>query len=98
MRHATGALVCWNDRDGDQQFGVYRWVTADIVLVEALFAVPGTGLRPAMPWKVISGDASMTRLFPSRLPIDRAEFDVAGAHPIDLAFDQLKPALRRGIR
>ncbi len=93
--HATGALICWDDgREGDREIGVHRWVTTDVVLVEVLFATPGSGVRLAEPWKVIAGDASVASLFPARPPIDRAEFDPAAAHPVDRAFSELKAALR----
>jgi hypothetical protein len=93
--HATGALICWDDgRESSREIGVHRWVTPDVVLVEALIATPGSSVRLAEPWKVIAGDTSVAKLFPARPPIDRAEFDPAAAHPIDRAFTELKAALR----
>lgn len=93
--HAPGALICWDDgRQSDREIGAHRWVTTDVVLVEALFATPHSGVRVAEPWKVIAGDASVASLFPARPPIDRAEFDLAAAHPVDRAFTELKAALR----
>jgi hypothetical protein len=97
--HATGALICWDDgHESNPEIGVHRWVTPDVVLVEALFATPGSGVRLAEPWTVIAGDPSVAKLFPARPPIDRAEFDPAGAHPVDRAFSELKAALRYHAR
>lgn len=36
-----------------------------------------------------------TIAFPARSPINRSEMNRAAAHPVDLAFDDLKVALRR---
>jgi len=93
--HVTGALVSWDDgpRPGAQT-AVHRWVTDDVVLVEALFTVAGSGVRLAEPWRVIAGAAEVWTSFRARPPIDRAEFDRAEAHPVDRAFAELKRALR----
>lgn len=93
--HDDSSLACWDQGpDAGSEVAVHRWVTADMVLVEALFASPVSGVRLAKPWRVIAGDARVTdRLLP-RPPIDRAEFSRDAAHPVDIAFDDLKHALR----
>jgi hypothetical protein len=93
--HGDGALVCWDTGPAaGSEVAVHRWVTADMVLVEALFAGPAGGVRLAKPWRVVAGDAAVAASFEPRPPIDRAEFSREGAHPVDLAFDDLKNALR----
>ncbi len=90
----TGVLTWWDDGpEAGRQLGVHRWVTDDMVLVEALFAAPGSGMRLARPWRVVVGDAGVASSFTPRPPVDRAEFNL-DAHPIDRAFDDLKRALR----
>jgi predicted nucleotidyltransferase len=40
--HVTGTLVRWdNPSQTSAEVAVHRWVTPDLVLVEALFAAPG---------------------------------------------------------
>jgi len=94
--HATGALVSWDDqRQTATEIAVHRWVTPDLVLVEALFAAAGSGVRLAQPWKLITGEPEASAAFPARPPINRSEMNRAAAHPVDQAFDDLKVALRR---
>lgn len=94
--HATGALVSWDDhRQAGTEIAVHRWVTPDLVLVEALYAAPGSGARLAQPWKLITGDHDTAAAFPARPPIHRSEMNRDAAHPVDQAFDDLKLALGR---
>jgi hypothetical protein len=76
---------------------VHRWVTDDMVLVEALFAAPGSGVRLAPPFRPLVGGPEVAASFVPRPPIDRAEFEPGSAHPVDLAFDNLKRALRAAV-
>jgi predicted nucleotidyltransferase len=93
--HVTGALAAWDDRRGGfPEVGAHRWVTADIVLVEALIATPGSGVLLAPPWRVLAGPADLPDLFPQRPPIDRGTELRAASHPVERAFDTLKLALR----
>lgn len=93
--HVTGALVSWDDEgQAAAEIAVHRWVTDDLVLVEALFAAPGSGVRLAQPWRIIAGGPQVAGAFASRPPIDRSEMDREAAHPVDRAFDDLKVALR----
>jgi hypothetical protein len=97
--HVTGAPVAWdNDPADSSEIGTHRWITSDLIMVEALITARGSGVRLARPWKVIAGDASVAECFEPRPPIDRTEFDTTGAHPVELAYDNLKCALRRHSR
>jgi hypothetical protein len=93
--HGDGALTCWDQGpDAGSEVAAHRWVTADMVLVEALFASPASGARLATPWRVIAGDPGAADSLRPRPPIDRTEFSRDAAHPVDLAFEDLKSALR----
>jgi hypothetical protein len=93
--HGDGTLACWdNGPDAGSEVAAHRWVTADMVLVEALFASPASGARLARPWRMIVGDQGVAHSFQPRPPIDRAEFSRDAAHPVDRAFDDVKVALR----
>jgi Nucleotidyltransferase domain len=93
--HGDSALACWDQGpDAGAQVAVHRWITTDMVMVEALFASRASGARLAKPWQVIVGDKAVADSFEPRPPIDRAEFTRDGAHPVELAYDQLKSALR----
>jgi Nucleotidyltransferase domain len=97
--HVTGASVAWDkDPAEGSEIGTHRWITSDVIMVEALITAPGSGVRLARPWKVIVGDADVADQFRARPPIDRAEFDSTGAHPAELAYDNLKDVLRRHAR
>ncbi len=44
--HVTGAIAYWDERrDPSREIGAHRWVTDDLVLVEALLATPDSGVR-----------------------------------------------------
>jgi hypothetical protein len=69
--HVTGAVVSWDDdREVGREIGIHRWVTSDMVLVEAMFTSPGSGVRLAKPWKVIAGDSNVAARFPPHPLID----------------------------
>jgi hypothetical protein len=95
--HVAGALVCWDEAFGSATgIATHRWVTDGMVYVEALFGEPGSGIRLAPPWRVIAGESRLAERYPMRPPIDRVT-EFAGrktAHPVDLAFEDLKTALR----
>ncbi len=91
----TGAMVCWDSEPEEcSQIAVHRWVTDDMVLVEAMFAAPGSRARLAVPWRVVAGDPDTAALYAARPPIERTEFNAEAAHPVDRAFWELKLALR----
>jgi hypothetical protein len=96
--HATGALVCWDDRPApDSEIGTHRWVTDDMVLVEVLLATAASGVRLAPPWRMLTGGPEVAQSLTPRPPIDRSEFRTEGAHPVDQAFEDLKWALRAQV-
>jgi hypothetical protein len=92
--HGPQALACWDDRQDAGEVGAHRWVTDDMVLVEALFATPASRARLAPPWRMLVGGPEVARALTPRPPIDRSEFRTEGAHPVDQAFEDLKWALR----
>jgi hypothetical protein len=94
--HTDSGLVAWDERSGDE-IGAHRWVNHEVVLVEALFATPASGVRLAPPWLVLVGAADLGEQFPHRPPISR-KIHPASGHPVDEAFEQLKTTLRRHAR
>jgi Nucleotidyltransferase domain len=95
--HVTGAVVEWDHwYDEHRRAGTHKWVTSDVVLVEALIATATSSVRLAQPWRLLIGDVSALNNWPTRPPITRNEL-VAGAqklHRVEAAFDQLKAELR----
>jgi hypothetical protein len=94
--HGTGSLACWDGRR-QAEAAAHKWVTADLVLVEALFAGPDSGVRLAPPWRVVAGDPDLALRFTPRPPIQRTEMG-SDVHPVERAFDELKVALRAATR
>jgi len=89
------ALFAWDQRDDpNREIGAHRWLSGDVVLVEALFGTPSSGMRLAPPWSVLAGapDAA-ARLIP-RPPIERTEMGHSAAHPVEAAYDEFKMRLR----
>jgi hypothetical protein len=64
------------------------------LLVEAMFATPGSRARLAVPWPVVAGDPDIAVLYVARPPIERTEFNADAADPVDRAFGELKRAPR----
>jgi hypothetical protein len=93
----TGAVRNWDhwlDEAGGA--GTHKWLSADFVLVEALIAVPASGVRLAPPWRVLAGDPQLADRWPARPPISRDELR-GGAdtlHPVEAAYDEFKARLR----
>lgn len=91
--HVTGSIAAW-DHLSESEIGAHCWVTPDVVLVEALFATPASGARLAPPWTTLVGSPDLAERFRRRPPIDRSEFDTINAHPVDVAYNNLKTTLR----
>jgi hypothetical protein len=55
--HVTGAIVEWDllDAQGDP-VGGHRWLSPDLVLVEAVISEPDGGGRLAEPFGLVTGD------------------------------------------
>jgi hypothetical protein len=94
--HATGALCSWDQRaDESSDVAAHRWLTPDLVLVEALMATPASGVRLADPWRLAAGDPAAPHELAHRPPIDRAEMSATQTHPVEAAYDELKAQVRR---
>jgi hypothetical protein len=92
--HATGALACWDDQpDASREIAAHKWVTDDMVLVEALFAAPSSGLRLASPWRAIAGSTDVATSFTPRPSVNRADLN-RDVHPVERTYDDFKKALR----
>jgi hypothetical protein len=58
--HPDGILVCWDVGGEDGAVvGAHKWVTADVVLVEALLTEPTGGARLAPPHAVLVGPSDL---------------------------------------
>ncbi|MGH2699060.1 MAG: hypothetical protein ACRDJL_07665 [Actinomycetota bacterium] len=93
--HVTGSIVDWDEMDGELR-GVagHRWVTPELVVVESVISSPRDGGRLADPFKLIVGDIRLVEGFPRRPRIDRSEMTGDQAHPVDVAYEELKKAVR----
>jgi hypothetical protein len=86
----------------DREVAAYKWITRNLVLVEALIATPAARTRLADPYRVISGDASAVDGFARTPPIERADLaDYAatlakeGHTPeVQIRYEELVRALR----
>jgi hypothetical protein len=92
----TGAVHNWDHwLDEPNGAGTHKWLTSDIVLVEALIGVPASGIRLAPPWRVLAGDPRVADRGPARPPISRTEAGPGALHPVEVAYDDFKERLRR---
>lgn len=92
--HITGSVIEWDvlDEQRDVVAGHY-WLSPDLVLVEAVISEPDGGGKLAEPFTFVRGDPELLEQFPRRGPIDASEMTAAG-HPVDVAYDALKRAVR----
>ena len=93
----TGTVLSWDHwLDERRHAGTHKWLTADFVLVEALIAVPASGVRLAPPWRVLAGDPRVADRWPPRPPISRDELrsSPGDLHPVEVAYDEFKARLR----
>jgi hypothetical protein len=91
---AAGAILWWDVApEPEREVAAHKWLTDDLVLVEALFAGPTSGVRLAPPWRVVAGDAALPDRFDRRPPIQRTEMG-ENVHPVERTFDDLKATLR----
>jgi predicted nucleotidyltransferase len=94
--HVTGALVEWDVLEpASQRVGGHRWLSLDLVLVEAVISESDGGGRIAEPFRLVRGDPELLDQFPRREAIDVNEMSANG-HPIDVAYDAFKQAVREG--
>jgi hypothetical protein len=92
--HVTGAIVEWDlvDAQGDA-VGGHRWLSPDLVLVEAVISGPDGGGRLAEPFRLVTGDPQLLKGFPRREPVETDDM-TAVDHPVDIAYDAFKRAVR----
>lgn len=92
--HGSDVLACWDSLEpGGVAAGTHKWLTKDLVLVECVIAEP-PHFRLAEPYLVAVGQAEMAHLFPARSPIQRSKMTEAGLHPVEVAYDRFKSAIR----
>jgi hypothetical protein len=97
--HVTGAIVDWDESEGEpRSVAGHRWLTPDLVLVESIITAPRNGGRLAEPFKLVAGEARLVDEVPRRPPIERSEMTGEGAHPVDIAYEELKKAVRASAR
>lgn len=89
-------LYAWDQRSPEAaEVGAHRWLTNDLVLVEALIATPSSGVRLAEPWRLLAGDRDASSRLIRRPPIDRREMGGTKPHPVEAAYDEFKSRIRR---
>lgn len=94
--HATDAVYVWDQRPNEQaEAAAHKWLTPDLVLVEALMATPRSGVRLALPWTVVTGDPEAASRLTQRPAIERTEMGVAEVHPVEAAYDEFKSRIRQ---
>jgi predicted nucleotidyltransferase len=91
--HVTGAIVEWDLDPPGAAVGGHRWLSPDLVLVEAVISGPDGGGRLAEPFRLVRGDPQLLKWFPRREP-DEADEMTAVDHPVDIAYDAFKKAVR----
>ena len=92
----TGTLCAWDQhKDQDAEVAAHRWLTPDLVLVEALIATPASGVRLADPWELVAGRSDAPAGLTRRPPIARSELDATQPHPVEMAYDEFKSRVRR---
>ena len=104
--HAGEALYRWDVRtEPDRDVAAHKWITRDLVLVEALIAAPAARTRLADPYRVVGGDAAAVAGFVRTPPIERtdlaeyaAKLAQEGHTPeVQIRYEELIRALRAEI-
>lgn len=94
--HAGDALFMWDQRPNPAaEMAAHKWLTTDLVLVEALIATPSSGVRLADPWRMIAGDDEAPNRLTRRSPIGQSEIGAGETHPVEAAYDDFKRSIRR---
>lgn len=92
----TGTICAWDERlDQDAEIAAHRWLTSDLVLVEALIATTSSGVRLAEPWELVTGRSDTPTGLKHRPAIARSEMGATEAHPVEAAYDEFKSRVRR---
>jgi methylmalonyl-CoA mutase len=72
--HGDAAITCWDVRDESMpRHGAHKWLTNELVLVDCLLAEPGSGVRLAPPYQILTGGSSITDALVPSGPISRDE-------------------------
>ena len=97
--HVTGAIVHWDhgDEEGAPVAG-HRWLSPDLVLVESVISAPQGGGRLAEPLRLVAGDSGLVESFPRRPTVTRTEITDINGHPVNVAYDGFKRAVRNASR
>lgn len=96
LLHVTEALCAWDQRpDESREAAAHRWLTPELILVEALMATASSGVRLAQPWLVAAGDEGAADELAPRPPIKRSEMSGSESHPVEQAYDEFKRSVRR---
>lgn len=90
------ALRAWDLFAGDRPIGAHKWLTGELVLVECLIAEPGSGVRLAEPFVLLSGPADLPERLTWREPIPRSEVATGEfvGDPVELLYDAFKRYVR----
>jgi predicted nucleotidyltransferase len=93
--HVTGAIVEWDLLDAqDHPVGGHHWLSPELVLVESVISGPHGGGRLTEPLRLVAGDPELLHGFPRRAPIQDDEMTDVEQHPVDIAYDAFKRAVR----
>jgi hypothetical protein len=103
--HGDTAITCWDVRDDPMlRHGAHKWLTQDLVLADCLLAEPGSGVRLASPYQILTGGSSVADALVPRGPIPRDEVtgelgaameEALRTMSVEDAYDILKSAVRR---
>jgi len=92
------SIAAWDEVPSEgREAGAHKWLTADLVLVEALLTCPSAGVHLAAPRRVVAGPPDLDEAFPMRARVARADMKTAES-PIEAAYDRLKVTVRRARR
>ena len=91
----TGTLCAWDQRNDNAEVAAHRWLTTDLVLVEALFATASSGVRLAEPRDLVAGRSAAPAELAQRPRIHRSERGRTEPHPVEAAYDVFKSKVRR---
>jgi predicted nucleotidyltransferase len=103
---SDGAVFSWDVRpEPEREVAAHKWITHDLVLVEAVIAAPAERARLADPHRIVAGDAAAVGGFLRIPPIERADLaDYAaqmqreGHTPdVQIRYEALIRALRKEI-
>jgi hypothetical protein len=91
----SSVLASWESHSTDRpDVGFYVWLSEELVMVEALFCVPGSArLADGAPAAILVGPPSLLDTFPRRPPVRRSEMRFT--HPVEKAYKALQDVIRQ---